>query len=236
MDPDNEKLSDCHNAPTDSRDIDNIKCTICGAVCSWHVPQSAESGAINEQLPTSGTENATQPIVEDSKPNEPDKNPTKSDFKPILQKEFEIYRIWKSTPVMFKVQSDETLISWGLDELQIQLMRIRDQKEFAEKYGVCEDTLTDWNVEIEASENKPPAWAMKMNSNIISALYRGAMKKGDADKIKLWLQYIMGWKPESGITVEDSRETTRMRQELDQILGKISEGEDDSGDSQTTDA
>lgn len=226
MNPDNTKLSDCHNYVTDSTDPNAIKCCACGQVCTWHPPENP-----SEQKPPEPTQTTPEDVKTQPEPPQGQKDEeirTDSDFKPILQKKFEMYKVWKSAAPIFKVQSDESLMNAGFDDWQIELMRIKTQKEFAENFEVDQDTLTLWNEKLP-SNSEPPDWAKDMNSNVIASLYRGILKKGDADKVKIWLQYVIGWVPKTETKIEDSRETTKLRNKLSDIMEKWSDDETDKG-------
>jgi nitrogen regulatory protein PII len=72
------------------------------------------------------------------------------------------------------------------------LREIKTQREFAKKFGVNEDTLTDWKkvpgflervrrVILEREQEELP--------NVIDAL-REKAETGDPGAVKLWLQYV----------------------------------------------
>lgn len=72
------------------------------------------------------------------------------------------------------------------------LREIKTQREFAKKFGVSEDTLTDWK--------RTPGFLDMVRqlilkreqeglSDVIEALHRKA-KSGDPGAIRLWLQYV----------------------------------------------
>lgn len=72
----------------------------------------------------------------------------------------------------------------------------KNQGEFAQKFGVCQDTLSDWKKiggfwdEVKAERQR---WGKERTPNVILGLYRKAVKEGNAAEAKLWLQYIEGW-------------------------------------------
>jgi len=72
------------------------------------------------------------------------------------------------------------------------LREIKTQREFAKKFGVSEDTLTDWKktprfperirqIILEHEQEKLP--------DVIDAL-RGKAMEGDPSAVRLWLQYV----------------------------------------------
>jgi hypothetical protein len=72
------------------------------------------------------------------------------------------------------------------------LRKIKTQREFAKKFGVSEDTLTDWK--------KTPGFLAVVRqiilereqerlSDVIEGLYREA-RKGNPSAVRLWLQYV----------------------------------------------
>jgi len=72
----------------------------------------------------------------------------------------------------------------------------KTQGELAKKFGVCQDTLSDWKKiasfwdQVKAERQR---WGKERTPNVILGLYKKAVKEGNAAEAKLWLQYIEGW-------------------------------------------
>jgi len=112
-------------------------------------------------------------------------------------REFSIYILWNSLPSIFKGETEENLKKAGFsDPLTLELLALRTQGDFARKFGIGQDTLSDWNKRedlIKELDKVRGKWAQKLTSNVIAALYRKILKEGDASRAKLWLQYIENW-------------------------------------------
>lgn len=72
----------------------------------------------------------------------------------------------------------------------------KTQGGLAKKFGVCQDTLSDWKKiggfwDVVKAERQ--RWGKERTPNVILGLYRKAVKEGNAAEAKLWLQYIEGW-------------------------------------------
>ncbi len=112
--------------------------------------------------------------------------------------EFEFYVIWKALPPILRGKSPEELKKFGIeDEFIIELLQIKNQKEFAKRFDIREEkTLSNWNKKIEKNNlisQHIPKWAKKLTPNVISALYRTIMKTGRAPEVIAWMKIVEGW-------------------------------------------
>src|SRR3989344_3706182 len=82
------------------------------------------------------------------------------------------------------------------DELAISLLSIKNQTEFAQRFGIKDlGTLTEWNKKIEEMGGlmrNIHDWAKKLTPNVVSALYREATKTCKASAVKAWMEIIEG--------------------------------------------
>lgn len=79
------------------------------------------------------------------------------------------------------------------------LREIKTQREFAKKFGVSEDTLTDWKKTpgfSEAVRNGILAREQDGLSDVIAAL-RAKAKEGSPGAARLWLQYVGELQPKN---------------------------------------
>ena len=235
MNPDNTKISDCHNYVTDSTNPDEIRCCCCGQVCTWHVPDGKEQPPvpvlaipISETIETTTPEVKTPPVPTEGQVIE--EIGKDLDFQPDHKREFEYYTSWRSLPPLATNQSDETLVAMGIEPWMIEIMKIKTQKEFAEKYGISENTLSTWNKQLDKADfDSRFGWAKHLSRNAIMALYRSLLKKGSADQIKIWFQLVEGWIPKTETKIEDSRETTKLRNKLSDIMEEWTDDKTDEG-------
>lgn len=134
-------------------------------------------------------------------------SPKKKNNKHAKVDEYQMYCLWKSLPVFFRLPppdrithiaptSEEFLRKIGIvDENIYALAEIKTQTQFAEIYGLAMGTLSDWNNTegvVLASQNMQ-SWAQQLSKNVIFAMYNKIMRTGDAMETKLWFQIIEGW-------------------------------------------
>jgi hypothetical protein len=119
---------------------------------------------------------------------------------PILvykKQEFECYLLWLSMPSVLRGQPRHVIEKLGIDdELALSLLEIRNQTEFAKRYGIKDlGTLSEWNKKIEERGGllrQVNSWAKRLTPNVISALYREATKTGKASAVKAWMEIVEG--------------------------------------------
>lgn len=115
------------------------------------------------------------------------------------EKEYELYKLWKSLPPVILGTSEQELIKkFGIDDpLHIELVQIKTQGEFAKKYGVSIDTTSDWNARMKKEGNDymdmSRQWAMQLNKNVVMAHYNKIIRKFDPVSAELWYKIIDGW-------------------------------------------
>lgn len=124
-------------------------------------------------------------------------------------------------PLKWLGMGREYLETLGIqDEEILELASIQSQKDFAQRFGLNETTLVEWN------KHKPPVeyqnidwrkWAMPLTKNVVATLYNKIEEEGDAARVKLWLQAVDGYVEEQNINHDLSTETLGSVREL--ILG-----------------
>ncbi len=137
------------------------------------------------------------------------------------EQDFNTYVLWKSLPSLLRGKSAMELSSLGIkDEIAVELLTIRNQNEFAEKYKISQVAiLSRWNKKIEENNlirQNITWWAKKLTPNVVSGLYKGAVSKGSAAEAKLWFQYIEDWSEKTLIepTGEGLKELTDIFRKL----------------------
>lgn len=118
----------------------------------------------------------------------------KEDKGPYKQQDFESYVLWKSLPSILRGQPRTILEKQGIDdELALELLQIKTQKEFALKFRIKDEgTLTDWNkrIEKEGLLKEINAWARKLTPNVVHSLYKNIIKNGKAQEVRAWYELI----------------------------------------------
>lgn len=128
----------------------------------------------------------------------------------------------------------------GVDDDDLMaLAECKTQSQFAEKFGVSIDTLTDWKnkpvpPEYEAIDWRH--WAKQLTTSVVALLFEGIQKDKDAPRIKLWLQAVDGYVEQSNINGNVSVETLNgVRGIVDQLNQKAAATDDGSAADSTAD-
>lgn len=104
-----------------------------------------------------------------------------NESEPYLAATFKMYALWKSLPPVLRDISNADLERrYGIDTpLIIELLKIRNQGEFATQYEVGQGTLSDWNTRLLNTNPFPQLrmWSSGMLRNIILAGYENAINK-----------------------------------------------------------
>ena len=136
-----------------------------------------------------------------SEPNEIPKN-TKNTAKPYKKDVFDAYATWRSIPACMRNNPANEMAKelTAEDALFGELLKVRNQSEFAQKYGVENSTLTNWNKLIEKNDpfSEVRMWGKKFTKDVLFALYRHTLETGDAESVRLWLQVIEKWTYQKG--------------------------------------
>lgn len=117
---------------------------------------------------------------------------------------FEIYRVWKSLPVLaLKGVTRESLFQQaGIDDPIInEIVGIKTQGDFADRYDIHITTLTRWNKKIDEMDPliEAKGWGRKLAKNMVMALYAHAVRKGDPALFKLFFQVVNEWSEKSTV-------------------------------------
>ena len=78
----------------------------------------------------------------------------------------------------------------------------KTQNDLATLLDVSIATLSDWKKRPgfwDEVKERTIFWGRERTPNVIAALYRKAVKEGNAFESKLWLQYIEGWKEKTEV-------------------------------------
>lgn len=72
----------------------------------------------------------------------------------------------------------------------------KTQVEFSKKFGVGQDTLSEWKQRkgfVESVKKKRCEWGRDRTPEVIQALFKRIVKTGAAAEVKLWFQIIEEW-------------------------------------------
>ena len=114
----------------------------------------------------------------------------------IKHKAFPTYLLWKSLPSLLLANLDEAKRMGIKDEQIISLLGVENQTAFAARFKVSQITLSFWNKHIDKKgllKDQRMVWMKKLTSNVVMALYREAIKEGDASRVKLFMQMVEGF-------------------------------------------
>lgn len=144
----------------------------------------------------------------------------KTPKKKTLSKEsiFKVYVLWKSLPPIFHDRGEG-----GLDVLQVkdeivrELALIKNQTEFATKFKVGMDTLSDWNKRIESDSllfDETKKWVNSILGSVAAAVYRKVLIEGDAARAT-YLTKLAGQNIDKVVVVDERiEETLRIMREF----------------------
>ena len=139
---------------------------------------------------------------------------TKNTAQPYRRDVFEVYKTWRTIPVLLKHQITERVAQQLTDEdaQYGELLKIKNQTEFSEKYDVQMSTLTNWNNLIRKNESLSDMskWGQNLTKNVLFSLYRRIIQTGDPGAISLWLQVVAGWSPKGKTTKERKHITAQV--------------------------
>ena len=135
-------------------------------------------------------------------------------------REFELYAIWKSLPPILKGETPADLEKKYFidDEVIIELLQIRTQRQFADHFKLHENTTTRWNSRLKERDLFADIreWTNKLLKNVMLSTYRVAMSKdpkANADR-KLFMQFG-GWGEEMTVHTKGESLADIIKRDLD---------------------
>lgn len=141
----------------------------------------------------------------------PKKVEIEAPFNPYKGHEYRLFLIWRSLPMEIKKGGVPYLEKAGVDDEDLlALAECRTMGDFAEKFGVSRDQLTEWKqkpVPPEFQDIDWRVWARQLTQSVVALLFEGIQEDKDAARIKLWLQAVDGYVEQSAINGNVSVET-----------------------------
>lgn len=136
--------------------------------------------------------------------------------------EFNAFVLWKTLPASLKKLGDGELELMGLkDPMTIKLLDISTQGEFAKEYEIREATLSHWNKIIYKQDlifNSIGIWGKSMTPNIMMALAKTALSKGEAKEVLAWVKIVENWSDKSQVELGASEELTKALKKVNSII------------------
>ena len=88
----------------------------------------------------------------------------------------------------------QSLEKMGFDESMQDLLEIKSQKAFAQRYNVDESTLTEWNVKIDRDGllDDTRTWMRSMTPLVFGSLLKKIIKNPHSSDIRLWMEFGEG--------------------------------------------
>ncbi len=113
---------------------------------------------------------------------------------PNRGEDYALYRLWRALPKQMKNLAPAELAKLGIEDHQmLELLQIKTQTEYCQRYGIGINTLSRWNKRI-AEDPKSHAHmvvrlAREMLPTVFHAFTLHTIKHGDAARTALWLAF-----------------------------------------------
>jgi len=139
-----------------------------------------------------------------------DRNPTNSEGVLRRQSEYNAFIVWYGTPSNYRGLESSKLTKLGLREEYHELMSIKTHSEFAAKYDVNRDTLTDWKKRTHFNSDLKTFVDRTIFQNFYSRVATSftlkTIESGDAARMMAWMKMFAGHieKVETDININDS--------------------------------
>lgn len=129
--------------------------------------------------------------------------------------------LWMQLPVRYRGAPDAVMNTLGIDGDLRDLARIESMKAFGEVCHIGHGTLTQWRREFEESDEGKDTRKLfrRLSREMVGALYRKGIEHGDAERFKVYMQYVEGWMP--GINIGAPGDSNEMDSERRAALDKL---------------
>lgn len=97
----------------------------------------------------------------------------------------------------------------------------KTQQELSKKFGVGQDTLSDWKKQSDfwiKVKEKRVSWGHERTPDVILALYNRIKKTGDPTAVKLWLQYVESWSEKFTVEKEEDPYRKMSMAEITEVI------------------
>lgn len=159
----------------------------------------------------------------------PKKSESEQPFNPYKGQEYRLFLIWQSLPVTLRGISVEDAESRGVKDPElVELIQCRSMGDFAERFGISRDTLTDWKkqpVPEELQQIDWRYWAREFTPEVVHHLLEGIREKKKADAIKLWFQAVDGFVEETAVNNKATDALDAVAELIDAVNAKADASE-----------
>jgi len=136
--------------------------------------------------------------------------PRESDFQPDKEREYRLFLVWLNMSTPMKTLGHDFLDQEGIHNPDIrELAGIKTQKQFAEKYGLSVDTLTDWKKQPVPERYQDISWRIwlkEMKPEIVRLVASGLRQRKDPASAKFLLELDGEYVQRSEIKVDGTAE------------------------------
>lgn len=155
-------------------------------------------------------------------------------FNPYKGHEYRLFLTWRTLPVTLRGISVEDAEDRGVKDPELlELIQLKTQSDFANRFQISMNTLTEWKkqpVPAEFEKLDWRYWAREFTPEVVHHLLEGIREKKKADAIKLWFQTVDGFVEETAVNNKATDALDAVAELIDSVNGKASASESsDSG-------
>lgn len=119
---------------------------------------------------------------------------------------FDLFAQWLILSPLFRLMTPGQLEKFGIDDpAELELLKVKTQKEFAQRFTVSVDTLTNWKKREDFRElivKYKKEWGRNKTPSVMAGFYRKTVSKADAHRVKLWYQLFEDFEEKSKVKIE----------------------------------
>lgn len=153
-------------------------------------------------------------------------------FNPYKGQEYRMFLIWRSLPVTLRGISEEQAEERGVKDPEIvELIQLKTQSDFAERFQISMNTLTEWKRQAVPDEYQMidwRYWAREFTPEVVHHLLEGIREKKKADSIKLWFQTVDGFVEETAVNNKSTEALDAVSELIDAVTMKANASEPSS--------
>lgn len=150
-------------------------------------------------------------------------------FNPYKGQEYRLFLIWRSLPVTLRGISSEQAEERGVKDPEImELIQLKTQGDFADRFQISMNTLTEWKRQPVPDEYLMidwRYWAREFTPEVVHHLLEGIREKKKADAIKLWFQTVDGFIEETAVTNKADAALEAVNELIDSVNTKAQASE-----------